>query len=75
MDCLLRFLQAALDELELEPEEVTEVEIEHSGFTCWCVYLNGSYVFFDGDARNPYAPYTTVTPFTAEELAAYGIEV
>lgn len=75
MDCLLRFLQAALDALELEPEEVTEVEIEHSGFTCWHVYLNGTYVFFDANDRDPYEPYTTVTPFTAEELATYGIEV
>jgi hypothetical protein len=73
MECLMQFLQAALDELELEPEEVTEVEIEHSGFTNWCVYLSGTYVFFDGDAHNPYAPYTTVTPYEADELAALGI--
>ncbi len=73
MEHLLRLLQAALDELELEPEEVTEVEIEHSGFTCWCVFLNETYVFFDGVDRNPYEPYTTVTPYTADELAALGI--
>jgi len=67
----MRFLQAALDELELEPEDVTEAEIEHSGFTCWHVFLNGTYVFFDANDRNPYEPYTMVTPFLAEELAAF----
>jgi len=67
------FLQAALDELELEPEDVTMVEIEHVPFTIWNVLLNGTYVFFDGRSRNPYEPYTTVTPFTADELAALEI--
>lgn len=70
MECLMQFLQASLDELELAPEDVTEVTIEHVPFTCWEVFLNGTYVFFDGEASKPYEPYTTVTPYTAEELAA-----
>jgi len=75
MEHLLRLLQAALDELELEPEDITVVEIEHVPFTIWNVLLNGTYVFFDGRARNPYEAYTTVTPYTAEELAELGIGV
>ena len=61
MEHMLRLLQAALDELELEPEEVHEVEIEHSGFTNWCVQIGNTYVFFDGDSHKPYEPYTVVT--------------
>ena len=61
MEHFMRLIQAALDELELEPGEVTEAEIEHSGFTNWCVQIGNIYVFFDGESRKPYEPYTTVT--------------
>ncbi len=66
MEHFMRLLASSLDALELSPEEVTEAEIEHPGFNNWCVLINGTYVFFEA---NLYEPYTTVTPYEADELA------
>lgn len=76
MEHIAKLIAATLNELELGPEEVTEVEIEQGFGFVWSVYVKDvtTYAFFDMAHRNPYEPYTTVQPYTDEELKAYGYE-
>ena len=44
LNLFIRIIQTALDELEVEPSEVTDVEIEpHPGNSYWLNFDNGRY--------------------------------